>query len=35
VGQAWQDPEEEKNLNRLFQNFGMVGLVKEHKITGN
>jgi hypothetical protein len=25
---AWQDPEEKKNLNRLFQNFGTVGLVK-------
>jgi hypothetical protein len=29
---AWQDPEEkEKNLNRLFQNFGMVGLEEELK----
>jgi hypothetical protein len=24
-----------KNLNRLFQNFGTVGLVKAQKITGN
>jgi hypothetical protein len=30
---AWQDPKEkEKNLNRLFQNFGMDGLVEELKI---
>jgi hypothetical protein len=29
---AWQDPEEkEKNLNRLFQNFGMDGLDEELK----
>jgi hypothetical protein len=32
---AWQDPEEkEKNLNRSFQNFGMVGLVVELKMVG-
>jgi hypothetical protein len=32
VNTSWQDPEEkEKNLNRFYQNFGMVGLVEEQK----
>jgi hypothetical protein len=36
VALSWQDPEEKrKSLNHyLLQNYGMVGLEKEHKMVG-